>query len=93
MAVRFNLRQTELTRAKIQASQLVNTLQANVLGRRVRKDGRVTIEKDFLSAEQVRSACALLDKYLPTLGRTEIAGDEKAQPVRIVVEGVAAGAR
>ena len=55
-------RQDEV-RQKIQASQLINRLQAHA-------DGKVE-----MSATQVRAAQILLDKSIPNLVATEISGD------------------
>lgn len=63
MAARLNPRHSEMVRAKIQASQLVNRLTAHALG-----------DAD-MSATQVQAAKILLDKTLsnaPTI--TELTG-------------------
>jgi hypothetical protein len=67
MAARLNPRHSEMVRAKIQASQLINRLTAHALG-----------ESD-MSATQVQAAKILLDKTLsnaPTI--TELSGPEGA---------------
>lgn len=57
------IRHDEETRAKIQASQLVNRLQKHALG-----------EVD-LSTAQVRSCEILLDRVLPRLSAVELSGN------------------
>jgi len=72
MAARLNPRHSDMVRAKIQASQLVNRLTAHALGE---------VE---MSATQVQAAKILLDKTLsnaPTVN--EISGPEGA-PVQMV---------
>ena len=63
MAERLNKRQADTTRAKIQASQLINRLQNHV-------DGNVE-----LSATQIRAAEILLKKSLPDLQSVEMSAD------------------
>jgi len=61
MAARLNKRHSELVLARIRTSQLVNRLQNSVLPD---EKGQVTP----LTAEQVRSACFLIER---TLARAE----------------------
>lgn len=92
MATRLNRHHSAETRAKIKAGQLVNELQNNVLGRRVRKkvEGKwqVITEKDYLSDAQVRSIGMLLNKIVPDLSRVELSNDPESGPLRVTVEGV-----
>lgn len=68
MAPRVNkIRHDEETRAKIQASQLVNRLQDHVFG----KDGQ-TVE---ISQTQMKAIEILLKKTLPDLSAVEHSGD------------------
>jgi hypothetical protein len=65
MAARLNPRHSEMVRAKIQASQLINCLTNHALG------------ETEMSAPQVQAAKILLDKTLsnaPTI--TEVSGPE-----------------
>lgn len=57
-------RHNDETRAKIQASQLINRLQAHV-----------DSDKPLLDASQVNAAKALLNKVLPDLSSVELTGD------------------
>jgi len=57
------IRHDDETRAKIQASQLINRLRDHVLG------------KIELSPTQVRSAEVLLRKVLPDLAAVDVSGD------------------
>lgn len=59
------IRHDDAARAKIQASQLVNRLQANALGK---------LKKE-MSTSQVKAAEILLRKTLPDLTATELSGD------------------
>jgi hypothetical protein len=70
MAARLNLRHQSMVRDKIQASQLINRLEAHALGE---------VE---LSATQVRAIEVLLRKILPDLSSVEVSGDEE-NPVAV----------
>ena len=63
MAARLNRLHSDAVRAKIQASQLINSLTNHVLG-----------EKE-LSATQVRAAEILLKKSIPDLSSIEHSGE------------------
>jgi len=60
-------RHNDETRAKIQASQLINRLMAHV-----------EADKPLLDASQVNAAKALLNKVLPDLSSVELSGDPDA---------------
>ena len=62
----------EDTRARIQASQIINRLQSHVDG---------TVE---LSATQIKAAEILLRKRLPDLATLQISGDPQ-NPMQIVI--------
>ena len=64
MAARHNLKQTQRTREKIQASQLINRLTNHALG---------DLE---MSATQVNAAKILLNKILPDLKAMEMTGTD-----------------
>ena len=70
MAARLNPRHSEMVRAKIQASVLIDRLQKHVKG-----------EID-MSATQVQAAMGLLDRSVPKLSQIQHTGD-KDQPVRV----------
>ena len=63
------IRHDEETRAKIQASQLVNRLTAHVLG------------KVEMSSTQVTAALGLLKKSLPDLASVDVSGEQTVEHV------------
>lgn len=65
------IRHDENTRAKIQASQIINRLHKCIMG-------EVTLD-----AQQVSAAKALLNKVLPDLSSQQISGDPENPIVRI----------
>jgi len=65
------IRHDEDTRAKIQASQLINRLTNHVLGELKDKDGNVLV----MESSQVTAALGLLKKVLPDLSSTNVQGD------------------
>jgi hypothetical protein len=71
MAARYNLKQTDACRDKIQVSQLINRLQDHVF------NGKE------LSATQLRAAEILLDRKLPRLASVEMQVDT-AQPFALL---------
>lgn len=76
MAARLNPRHSEMVRAKIQASQLVNRLTAHALG------------ENEMTATQVQAAKILLDKTLSNAPQqTEISGPDGA-PIKSSLEVV-----
>ena len=72
MAVRKNLRQTQGTREKIQATKLVQRLQDHVDG------------KCMISATQMKAIEILLRKSLPDLSDLRIEGN--VQPISFVFD-------
>ena len=74
MATRLNPKQDELTRSKIQTSQLVNRLNAFAL------DETSSVR---MSSDQVRAALGLLKKTIPDLAVTTHTGPDGG-PVLIV---------
>ena len=62
MAVRSRLEHDELTRKKIQSSQIVNRLNKHVLS----EDG------DLMTTSQVNAAKVLLNKVIPDLSNIDI---------------------
>lgn len=74
MAARINAKHDELTRSKIQTSQLINRLMEHV-----------NSEKDLLSTSQVNAAKALLAKTLPDLAAVQISGDPD-NPLKMTIE-------
>jgi hypothetical protein len=62
MAVRKNLNQTQRTRDKIRASQLVTALENHVL------------EGKEMSATQIQAAKILLGKVIPDVKQVELSG-------------------
>lgn len=73
MAARLNNRHSDMVRAKIQASQLINVLQNHALG---------TSNED-LSASRLKAIEILLRKSVPDLQSIQLSGDEE-NPVQIV---------
>lgn len=67
MAVRSRLEHDELTRKKIQASQIINRLNKHVLS----EDG------DLMSTSQVKAAQVLLNKVIPDLKTIDMVADIK----------------
>jgi len=63
MAKRLNAAHTEDIKRKIQTSQLVNRLQDNAMA-----------DEEFLTAGQIKSIEALLDRVLPKLKSVEVSG-------------------
>ena len=80
MAARLNRRHQEMVRDKIQASKLINELEACALG-----------DKE-LSASKLRAIEILLKKTLPDLSAVEHSGDDE-NPVAVkgVIELVRPG--
>jgi len=74
MAARKQRWHPDEVRKRIQASQLINRLQANAVS-----------PEPLMDASQVQSARILLNKVLPDLSSTTIAGDEK-NPVKTISE-------
>ena len=74
MAARINAKHDELTRSKIQTSQLINRLMDHV-----------NSDTDLLSTSQVNAAKALLAKTLPDLAAVQISGDAD-NPVKMTIE-------
>lgn len=74
MAARLNLRQQQSTRDKIQASQLINRLEAHAMGE---------VE---LTPAQVRSIEILLKKILPDLSAIQVDGDGEGGPIKHALE-------
>lgn len=75
MANRKNLAHSELVRARIRSSQLVNRLQGFVLGK---KDSK-TKRKIDLSPHQVAAALGLLRKTIPDIQSIEHLGEVTAK--------------
>ena len=71
MAARLNPKHDERTREKIKTSQLINRLNAFVLGG---KDGK-TGEAVEMSSQQVTAALGLLKKTLPDLTAGQMTHD------------------
>ena len=69
-------RHNETTRAKIQAQQLINRLQAHV-----------DAPEPLLDSSQVNAAKALLNKVLPDLKAVEVSGDEQSPMIVKVIVG------
>lgn len=65
MPARINLAQTQKTREKIRASQLINRLTDHALG-----------DDELMSASQVNAARVLLNKILPDLKAMEHTGPD-----------------
>ena len=80
MAARLNPKHDELTRSKIQTSQLVNRLNPFALD---------TTESIRMSSDQVRAALGLLKKTIPDLAVTSHTGPDGG-PV-LIVTGVERG--
>ena len=66
MAERLNPRHSDMVRAKIQASQLINVLQNHALN----------AEGEELSASRLKAIEILLKKSVPDLKALEISGNE-----------------
>jgi hypothetical protein len=64
MAVRSRLQHDDLTRKKIQSTQIVNRLNKHVLS----EDG------DIMTTSQVNAAKVLLNKVIPDLSNIDMAG-------------------
>ena len=64
MAVRSRLEHDELTRKKIQSTQIVNRLNKHVLS----EDG------DIMTVSQVNAAKVLLNKVIPDLSSVDLVG-------------------
>ncbi len=64
MAVRSRLEHDELTRKKIQSTQIVNRLNKHVLS----EDG------DLMTTSQVNAAKVLLNKIIPDLSSVDLVG-------------------
>lgn len=74
MAARLNRNHQEAIREKIRSSQLVNSLENHVFG------------KKKLEASQVTAALGLLKKTVPDLSQVSGSGDDGEHVVRIVHE-------
>lgn len=68
MAARLNPRHSDMVRAKIQATQLINVLQNHALGNEDAQD---------LSASRLKAIEILLRKSVPDLQSVQISGDEE----------------
>ena len=71
MAARKQLWHDDVTKQKIQASQLINRLQKNALA-----------DTELMTQGQINSARILLNKVLPDLKAVEVGGDPD-QPVKL----------
>ena len=78
MAARIRKKHQEETRAKIQASQLINRLQNHALG----------TEVDELKQSQLRAIEILLKKSLPDLTSTELTGDSDSPMQLKIITGI-----
>jgi hypothetical protein len=74
MPARLNPRHQQMVRDKIQASQLINRLEAHAMGE---------VE---LSATQVRSIEVLLKKVVPDLSAVQVDGDGEGGPIKHALE-------
>ncbi len=70
MAARLNPRHSDMVRAKIQASVIIDRLQKHVAGE---------IE---MTASQIAAANALLDRSVPKLSQIQHVGDESGGPIQ-----------
>lgn len=77
MAARLNPRHSDMVRAKIQASELINVLQDHAMG--------LTEE---LSSSRMKAIEILLKKSIPDLSAVELTGDPEAPVVMKVITGV-----
>jgi hypothetical protein len=77
MAARLNPRHSDMVRAKIQASELINVLQDHAMG--------ITEE---LSSSRMKAIEILLKKSVPDLSAVELTGDPEAPVVMKVITGV-----
>lgn len=75
MANRKNMAHSEIVRARIRSSQIINRLQAFVMGKKDRKSKR-RIE---LSPHQVTAALGLLRKTIPDIQSIEHLGEVTAR--------------
>jgi hypothetical protein len=73
MAARINPTHLQVTRDKIQTSQLINRLQDNAMG---------LIEPE-LSTGRIRSIEALINRTLPTLTATDVTS--AGEPVSVII--------
>lgn len=73
MAKRKQLWHPDEVRQKIQASQLINRLMDHI-----------NSDKPILDGSQVTAACKLLNKAIPDLSSTTIAGDSDS-PLQVIV--------
>lgn len=71
MAARKNTHISEEVKKKIQTSQLINRLQTNALA-----------DEEIMTAGQISSAQALLDRVLPKLKAIDHSGDVTTTVVR-----------
>lgn len=81
MPRQLGYRHHEDTRKKIQASQIINRLEAHILA-----------EKPILDASQVNAAKALLNKVLPDLSSVSLDGEMKhdvSDPLKALMERIA----
>lgn len=79
MATRLSPKHDELTRSKIQTSQLVNRLNKFALDQ---------TDSVRMSSDQVRAALGLLRKTIPDLAVTSHTGADGVGPVEMIVTGV-----
>lgn len=77
MAARLNPRHSDMVRAKIQATELINVLQDHAMG--------ITEE---LSSSRMKAIEILLKKSVPDLSSVELSGDNEAPVVLKVITGV-----
>jgi hypothetical protein len=74
MPARLNLRHQQMVRDKIQASVLIQRLEAHAMG-----------EVD-MTPTQVRSAEVLLKKIVPDLSAVQVDGDGEGGPIKHALE-------
>lgn len=67
MAARLNPRHSDMVRAKIQATQLINVLQNHALN----------VDGEELSASRLKAIEILLRKSVPDLQSIQLSGDEE----------------
>lgn len=77
MAARINAKHDELTRSKIQTSQLINRLEAHIFS-----------EKPLMSASQVNAARTLLAKTLPDLQAITHDGEITVSPFQGILDAI-----
>jgi hypothetical protein len=77
MAARLNPRHSDMVRAKIQASELINILQDHAMG---------IIQE--LPNSRMKAIEILLKKSVPDLSAVELTGDPEAPVVMKIITGV-----